>query len=29
VLSIPVHPSLAQADLEKVVETINTFMAKG
>jgi len=29
VLSIPVHPSLAQADLEKVVETINTFIAKG
>ena len=27
VLSIPVHPALSQADLEKVVSTINTFMA--
>jgi len=27
VLSIPVHPSLSQADLEKVAGTINEFMA--
>lgn len=27
VLSIPVHPSLSQADLEKVANTINEFMA--
>jgi len=27
VLSIPVHPSLSQADLEKVAKTINEFMA--
>ncbi len=27
VLSIPVHPALSQADLEKVASTINTFMA--
>jgi len=26
VLSLPVHPSLSQADLEKIVTTINTFM---
>jgi len=29
VLSLPVHPFLSPSDLEKVVETINTFMAKG
>jgi len=29
VLSLPVHPELSQSDLEKVVETINTFMVKG
>ncbi len=29
VLSLPVHPELCQSDLEKVVETINAFMAKG
>jgi len=29
VLSLPVHPSLTQADLEKVAGTINSFMAKG
>jgi dTDP-4-amino-4,6-dideoxygalactose transaminase len=29
VLSLPVHPLLSQADLEKVAETINSFMAKG
>jgi perosamine synthetase len=27
VLSIPVHPALSQADLEKVASTINTFIA--
>jgi len=26
VLSLPVHPSLSQADLEKIVETVNRFM---
>ena len=26
VLSLPVHPSLSQQDLEKIVSTINTFM---
>lgn len=29
VLSLPVHPELSQADLEKVAQTINAFMAKG
>ena len=29
VLSIPVHPSLTRADLEKVASAINEFMAKG
>lgn len=29
VLSIPVHPSVSKKDLEKVVFTINEFMAKG
>lgn len=29
VLSLPVHPLLSQSDLEKVVNTINSFMAKG
>ena len=29
VLSIPVHPSLTQADREKIVTTINEFMAGG
>ena len=28
VLSIPVHPSLSQTDLEKVADTINEFMAR-
>jgi len=27
VLSIPVHPSLSQADLEKIVQAVNWFMA--
>ena len=29
VLSIPVHPSLTQTDREKIVQTINSFMARG
>jgi dTDP-4-amino-4,6-dideoxygalactose transaminase len=28
VLSIPVHPSLSQADLEKVANTINEFILR-
>ncbi|NPV85284.1 MAG: DegT/DnrJ/EryC1/StrS family aminotransferase [Anaerolineae bacterium] len=29
VLSLPVHPSLTQSDLEKIVQAVNTFMGKG
>jgi perosamine synthetase len=27
VLSLPVHPALEQADLEKIVSTVNAYMA--